>query len=50
MESQIIVDCFLKSVEMHGLRYNKNIGDGFSNVYKKIIVKLTGLLHKAWLT
>ncbi|GBN88648.1 hypothetical protein AVEN_93006-1 [Araneus ventricosus] len=37
MEADIIVDGFTKSVEMHGVKYARFIGDGDSNVYKKIL-------------
>ncbi|XP_050537060.1 uncharacterized protein LOC126903111 [Daktulosphaira vitifoliae] len=36
MESDAIVEGFLQSVNMHGLKYNKLIGDGDSSVTKKI--------------
>jgi hypothetical protein len=36
MEAQIIVDGFLSSVDMHGLKYKKLVGDGDSSVYNKI--------------
>ena len=37
MESDIIAEGFAKSMEMHGLIYNKLIADGDSNIYKKIL-------------
>ena len=37
MESDILVEGFSKSVSLHGLKYTKFIGDGDSNVYKKIL-------------
>ena len=37
MESNIILEGFKKSVEMHGLIYFKIIGDGDSSVYKRIM-------------
>ncbi|GBN00759.1 hypothetical protein AVEN_220264-1 [Araneus ventricosus] len=37
MEADIIVDGFTKRVEMHGVKYARFIGDGDSNVYKKIL-------------
>jgi hypothetical protein len=36
MESQIILEGFNKSLEMHGVKFSKIIGDGDSSVYKKI--------------
>jgi hypothetical protein len=36
MEAQIIVEGFLSSVDMHGLKYKKLVGDGDSSVYNKI--------------
>jgi hypothetical protein len=35
MEAQIIVEGFLSSVDMHGVIYNKLVGDGDSSVYQK---------------
>jgi len=37
MEASIIVDGFVQSERMYGIRYNKLIADGESNVYKKIL-------------
>ncbi|CAL1285504.1 unnamed protein product, partial [Larinioides sclopetarius] len=37
MEADIIVDGFTKSVEMYGVKYARFIGDGDTNVYKKIL-------------
>lgn len=37
MESSIIVEGFLQSEKMYGIRYNKFIADGDSSVYKKIL-------------
>lgn len=37
MEADIIVEGFRKSVEMHGVMYGRFIGDGDSNLYKKLI-------------
>ncbi|XP_022911744.2 uncharacterized protein [Onthophagus taurus] len=37
MESDIIVEDFKCSIEMHGLKYTKIVGDGDSSVYKKIL-------------
>ncbi|EFN60335.1 hypothetical protein EAG_03390, partial [Camponotus floridanus] len=36
MESDIILEGFRLSLKMHGLIYNKYIGDGDSNVFKKL--------------
>eukprot|EP00102_Acyrthosiphon_pisum_P019469 XP_016656679.1 PREDICTED: uncharacterized protein LOC107882602 [Acyrthosiphon pisum] len=36
MEADGIVEGFLKSVEMHGLKYNRLIGDGDSSVTKRL--------------
>lgn len=36
MESDIIVSGFKMSIEMHGIKYLKMIGDGNSSVYKKV--------------
>ncbi|XP_071056943.1 uncharacterized protein [Onthophagus taurus] len=37
MKSDIIVEGFKCSIEMHGLKYTKIVGDGDSSVYKKIL-------------
>lgn len=37
MESDIIVEGFLKSVEMYGVKYARFVGDGDSNVHKKLL-------------
>lgn len=37
MEADIIVEGFSKSIDMYGLKYARFIGDGDSNVYKKIL-------------
>ncbi|XP_063242387.1 uncharacterized protein LOC134542230 isoform X1 [Bacillus rossius redtenbacheri] len=37
MEQDIIVEGFLQSVSMHGLKYHKLIGDGDSSVHRKLI-------------
>lgn len=37
MEASIIVDGFLQSEKMYGVRYHKFIADGDSSVYKKIL-------------
>lgn len=37
MEADILMDGFTKSVEMYGLKYVRFIGDGDSNVYKKVL-------------
>lgn len=37
MEASIIVEGFKMSEDMYGVRYAKFIGDGDSNVYKKIL-------------
>lgn len=36
MESEIIVEGFRKSVEMHGIKYGYLVGDGDSSVTKKL--------------
>lgn len=40
MESQIIVEGFQKSVDMHQLRYLKFIGDGDSSVFANLKEKV----------
>ncbi|XP_042913216.1 uncharacterized protein, partial [Parasteatoda tepidariorum] len=40
MESDIIVNGFLNSMDMYGVKYSKMIGDGDSNVHKKILDSL----------
>lgn len=37
MESDIIVDGFKKSLEMHGVIFKRLVGDGDSSVYNKIM-------------
>lgn len=37
MESDILVEGFNKSIDMYGVKYARFIGDGDSNVYKKIL-------------
>lgn len=37
MESDIIVEGFKNSIQLYGVKYNKVIGDGDSNVYKCIL-------------
>lgn len=37
MESDIIVEGFKRSIEMHGLKYHKLIGDGDSSVHQKVL-------------
>lgn len=37
MEADIIVEGFSNSVSMHGVKYAKVVGDGDSNVYKKVL-------------
>lgn len=37
METDVILEGFKKSIEMHGLIYGKLIGDGDSNVYTKLL-------------
>lgn len=37
MEADIIVEGFKCSVEMHGIKYNKLIGDGDSSVHRKLV-------------
>lgn len=37
MESDIIVEGFRKSTNMHGIKYLKLVGDGDSSVYKKLL-------------
>lgn len=37
MEADIIVEGFCNSMSMHGVKYTKLIGDGDSNVYKKLL-------------
>lgn len=37
MESDIIVEGFLKSVKMYGVMYARFVGDGDSNVHKKVL-------------
>lgn len=47
MESDIIVDGFSHSMDMHGLIYDKMIGDGDSSVMKKLsIAKPYGIEHR----
>ena len=36
MESDIIVEGFCRSMDMHGVMYSKFIGDGDSSVFQKI--------------
>lgn len=36
MESEIIVEGFKRSIEMHGIRYGYLVGDGDSNVTRKL--------------
>lgn len=38
MEADIIVDGFTHSIDMHGLIYDKLIGDGDSSVMKKLLI------------
>lgn len=38
MEADIIAEGFAKSMEMHGVKYNKLIGDGDSSVMKKLLL------------
>jgi len=37
MESSIIIEGFMQSEKMYGIRYNKFIADGNSSMYKKIL-------------
>nr|XP_022901404.1 uncharacterized protein LOC111414324 [Onthophagus taurus] len=37
MEADIIVEGFKKSVEMHGVRFNRLVGDGDSSIMKKLV-------------
>lgn len=37
MESDIIVEGFNRSIEMHGLKFHKLIGDGDSSVHQKLL-------------
>nr|XP_022903354.1 uncharacterized protein LOC111415749 isoform X2 [Onthophagus taurus] len=37
MEASIIAEGFKKSMEMHGAKYNKLVGDGDSSVYRKLL-------------
>lgn len=37
MESDIIVEGFQQSMPLHGVKFSRMIGDGDSNVYKKIL-------------
>jgi len=47
MEADIIVDGFSQSIYMHGLIYDKLIGDGDSSVMKKLsIAKPYGIEHR----
>lgn len=39
MEADIIAEGFSKSIEIHGLKYNKLIGDGDSSIMKKLMLK-----------
>lgn len=38
MEADIIAEGFAKSVDMHGVKYNKLVGDGDSSIMKKLIL------------
>ncbi|KAK9752198.1 hypothetical protein QE152_g4422 [Popillia japonica] len=38
MESDIIVEGFKNSLEMHGIKYTKRVGDGDSSVHKKLLL------------
>ncbi|XP_046395536.1 uncharacterized protein LOC124162886 [Ischnura elegans] len=40
MESDIIVEGFKKSIEMHNLKYHRLIGDGDSSITKKLAINL----------
>ncbi|XP_077285484.1 uncharacterized protein LOC143910762 [Arctopsyche grandis] len=37
MEADIIAEGFLKSMEMHGVKFNKLVGDGDSSIMKKLM-------------
>lgn len=37
MEADIIVEGFKKSMEMHGLKYHRLVGDGDSSVHRKLL-------------
>lgn len=37
MESDIIVEGFKRSMEMHGIIYKRLVGDGDSSVYNKLL-------------
>lgn len=39
MEADIIEEGFARSMEMHGVKYNKLIGDGDSSIMKKLMLK-----------
>lgn len=39
MEADIITEGFAASMEMHGLKYTKLIGDGDSSVYSKLMIR-----------
>lgn len=39
MESAVIVEGFKSSMEMHGLKYTKLVGDGDSSVTKKLLIE-----------
>jgi hypothetical protein len=37
MEADIIVEGFKRSMEIHGIKYTRLIGDGDSSIYRKLI-------------
>lgn len=40
MEAHIIAEGFSRSMEMHGLKFNKLVGDGDSSIMKKIMQQM----------